>query len=155
MKKRFTTNDTDILCMTIIDNENGKQYGFAKDIAIVMNELNDKNTKLKEENEQLKQKLRTYSKFANCQKELYLELKEKLSNLEADYVELNDEKEKWKSMTLSSSNENSILWNEISILREQGAEPSDAFKKYLRNILTDYDKFWRKKLEQAKKSGLI
>lgn len=68
---------------------------------------------------------------------------------------LQDEKEKWKSTSISSLNENSILWDEISILREQGAEPSNAFKEYLENILTDYDKFWRKKLEQAKKSGLI
>ena len=69
--------------------------------------------------------------------------------------ELNDEKERWKSMCLSSSSENSILWNEISILREQGAEPSDAFKKYLESISTDYDKFWRRKLKQAKRDKVI
>lgn len=46
-EKRFTTSDTDILCMTIIDNENGKHYGFARDIAIVMNELTEENQELK------------------------------------------------------------------------------------------------------------
>lgn len=44
--------------------------------------------------------------------------------------ELNDEKERWKSLCLNSSSENSILWNEICIMEEQGAEPSDAFKEY-------------------------
>lgn len=48
-EKRFTISDTDVLCMTIIDNENGKHYGFARDIAIVMNDLNDENKQLKEE----------------------------------------------------------------------------------------------------------
>lgn len=56
-KKRFTTSDTDILCMTIIDNENGKHYGFAKDIAIVMNDLNDENKQLKQEIESLQEQL--------------------------------------------------------------------------------------------------
>lgn len=115
---------------------------------VLCNQLYRENKQLKKENYGNLDGLEIY-------KELYLELSEKLSNIEADYIELNDEKEKWKSMCISSSNENSILWNEISILREQGAEPSDAFKKYLENILTDYDKFWQKKLEQAKKSGLI
>lgn len=45
--------------------------------------------------------------------------------------ELNEEKEDWKNNCLNTVSENSILWNEIFILREQGAEPSDAFKTYL------------------------
>lgn len=55
--ERFTTSDTDILCMTIIDNENGKHYGFARDIAIVMNGLNDENKQLKQEIESLQEQL--------------------------------------------------------------------------------------------------
>ena len=48
--------------------------------------------------------------------------------------ELYKEKEDWKHNCLTSVSENSILWNEISILREQGAEPSDAFKNYLNGL---------------------
>lgn len=69
--------------------------------------------------------------------------------------ELHEEKERWKSMCMSSSSENSLLWNEISILREQGAEPSDAFKEYLERISTEHTKFWQRKLEKAKKDGVI
>lgn len=47
---------------------------------------------------------------------------------------LYEEKEDWKHNCLESVSENSILWNEISILREQGAEPSDAFKNYLNDL---------------------
>lgn len=47
---------------------------------------------------------------------------------------LYEEKEDWKNNCLKSVNENSILWNEIFILMEQGAEPSDAFKNYLDNL---------------------
>lgn len=56
-KNRFTISDTDVLCMTIIDNENGKHYGFASDIAIVMNDLNDENKQLKQEIESLHEQL--------------------------------------------------------------------------------------------------
>ena len=56
-EKRFTISDTDVLCMTIIDNENGKHYGFARDIAIVMNDLNDENKQLKQEIESLQEQL--------------------------------------------------------------------------------------------------
>ena len=69
--------------------------------------------------------------------------------------ELNDEKERWKSMSVATSNENKILWNEVHILMEQGAEPSDAFKKYLESISTEHTKFWQRKLEKAKKDGVI
>ena len=69
--------------------------------------------------------------------------------------ELNDEKERWKSMSVATSNENEILWNEVHILMEQGAEPSDAFKKYLESISTEHTKFWQRKLEKAKKDGVI
>lgn len=56
-EKRFTISDTDVLCMTIIDNENGKHYGFARDIAIVMNDLNEENKQLKQEIESLQEQL--------------------------------------------------------------------------------------------------
>ena len=69
--------------------------------------------------------------------------------------ELHDEKERWKSMSVATSNEKEILWNEVHILMEQGAEPSDAFKKYLESISTEHTKFWQRKLEKAKKDGVI
>ena len=69
--------------------------------------------------------------------------------------ESNDEKERWKSMSVATSNENGILWNEVHILMKQGAEPSDAFKKYLDSISTEHNKFWQRKLEKAKKDGVI
>lgn len=69
--------------------------------------------------------------------------------------ELNEEKEDWKINCLKTVSENSILWNEISILREQGAEPSSAFQQYLDSISTEYDKFWQRKLKKARKDGVI
>lgn len=57
---------------------------------------------------------------------------------EDDFVdkfnELYEEKEKYKSNCSEIASENSILWNEIFILREQGALPSDAFEKYLDSL---------------------
>lgn len=58
--------------------------------------------------------------------DVYIQAKEICNKLN----ELNDEKERWKSLCLKCINENSILWNEFDIMREQGAEPSDAFKNY-------------------------
>ena len=43
----------------------------------------------------------------------------------------------------------------MTVSMEQGAEPSDAFKKYLENISTEHTKFWQRKLEKAKKDGVI
>lgn len=59
-----------------------------------------------------------------------------LRNDEVCYLlnKLYEEKENWKNNYLKTVNENSILWNEISILREQGAEPSVAFKNYLNGL---------------------
>lgn len=45
--------------------------------------------------------------------------------------ELDEEKEFWKSDACKETNENNILWNEILIMIEQGAEPSKAFKDYM------------------------
>lgn len=45
-----------------------------------------------------------------------------------------EEKKNWKNNYLKTVNENSILWNEISILQEQGAEPSNAFKNYINSL---------------------
>lgn len=69
--------------------------------------------------------------------------------------ELYEEKEDWKNKCLNNASENSILWNEISILREQGAEPSSAFQQYLDSISTEYDKFWQRKLKKARKDRVI
>lgn len=96
-----------------------------------------------------------YDKFGHCEivnDEIKLhtidEVVECLNNL-------HEEKEDWKSNCIKQVNENSILWNEISILREQGAEPSDAFKEYLDSISTKYEKFWNRKKEKAKEDGVI
>jgi len=69
--------------------------------------------------------------------------------------ELYEEKEDWKNKCLNNASENSILWNEISILMKQGAEPSDAFQQYLDSISTEYDKFWQRKLKKARKDRVI
>ena len=60
-----------------------------------------------------------------------------------------------KKENVQLRNKNSILWNEIGILMEQGAEPSDAFKEYLDSISTEYTRFWNKKLLKAKKEGVV
>jgi len=54
--------------------------------------------------------------------------------------DLHEEKEDWKHNCLISVSENSILWNEISILREQDAEPSDAFKNYVNGLKNKHNK---------------
>lgn len=54
--------------------------------------------------------------------------------------ELYEEKEDWEHNCLKTVSENSILWNEISILREQGAEPTNAFKNYLNNLKNKHKK---------------
>lgn len=56
---------------------------------------------------------------------------ELLNALHEENERLKEEKEKWKSNCSLAISENSILWNEINILREQGAEPSEAFNNYL------------------------
>ena len=48
--------------------------------------------------------------------------------------ELHEEKEKWKCNCIENESENSILWNEVLKLQEQGALPSYAFKNYLDNL---------------------
>lgn len=60
----------------------------------------------------------------------------RLTNKEVENLlnELVKEKDDWKNNCLKSVSENSILWNEIFILMEQGAEPSDAFKNYLNDL---------------------
>ena len=68
---------------------------------------------------------------------------------------LEKEKEEWKHSAIKQADLNSILWNEISIMREQGAKPSDSFKEYLDGISTEYDKFWDRKKEKARESMVI
>ena len=72
--KRFTTSDTDVLCMTIIDNENGKHYGYAKDIAIVMNDLNDENERLKRINKGQELEIVRLHKLADAMSSVLREL---------------------------------------------------------------------------------
>ena len=51
--------------------------------------------------------------------------------------ELNDlhrDKEYWKMRYHTMVNENAMLRNEISIMREQGAKPSAAYEKYCEDI---------------------
>lgn len=62
------------------------------------------------------------------------ELIEQNNNYRKLLNELAEEKEDWKNNCLQSVNENSILWNEIFILMEQDAEPSNAFKNYLNGL---------------------
>ena len=83
-----------------------------------------------------------------------------LTEIEAKWLcdlmnELNEEKENLKHMCSKNVSENSILWKEIFILMEQGAEPSDAFQQYLDSISNEYDKFWQRKLKKARKDGVI
>ena len=58
------------------------------------------------------------------------EIVKRLNELSDKNEQLKKEKDDWKANCLSNVNENSILWNEIAIMREQGAEPSDAFEEY-------------------------
>ena len=63
-----------------------------------------------------------------------------LNELSEENEQLKEEKEKWKSNCSLAISENSILWNEINILREEGAEPSDAFKNYLNGLKSKNNK---------------
>lgn len=90
-----------------------------------------------------------YEKY-NGNKEVERLYAQKVCNLMNELLEENEqlkkEKEDWKSKCLNASSENSILWNEINILREQGAKPSKAFEKYLDSISSEYDKFWEREI---------
>ena len=66
-------------------------------------------------------------------------LHEENKELKKENEQLQEEKEKWKSNCSLAVSENSILWNEISILREQGAEPSEAFNDYLNKKRGDFN----------------
>ena len=70
----------------------------------------------------------------DCHYEMCIELKNENEQLRKENNELKKEKEDWKHNCLIHTSENSILWNEISILREQGAKSSDAFENYLNNL---------------------
>lgn len=102
--KRFTLAYADYDWWAICDKENPTELGISgEDVVRLLNEQDEKN----------------------------IELSTKCSQLEKENKQLKKEKEKWKSSCSLAINENSILWNEISILREQGAEPSKAFNDYL------------------------
>lgn len=60
-------------------------------------------------------------------------------NLRKENEQLKKELKDWRFNCSSSINENSILWNEIAILREQGAKPSSAFEKYCSKFKGDVE----------------
>ena len=62
-----------------------------------------------------------------------------LNELHDENEQLKKEFEDWKSNCLSTINENSILWNEIAIMREQGAKPSSVFEKYCSKFKGDME----------------
>lgn len=62
-----------------------------------------------------------------------------LNELHEENEQLQKELEDWKSNCLSAINENSILWNEIAIMREQGAKPSSAFEEYCSKFKGDIE----------------
>ena len=62
-----------------------------------------------------------------------------LNELSEENEQLKKEVESWKFNCLSTMGENSILWNEIAIMREQGAKPSSAFEKYCSKFKGDVE----------------
>ena len=66
-------------------------------------------------------------------------IEELLNSLNDENEQLKKELEDWKSNCLSTINENSILWNEIAIMREQGAKPSSAFEEYCSKFKGDVE----------------
>lgn len=57
-----------------------------------------------------------------------------LNELAEENKKLKQVAEKNKKLKQEIASENSILWNEILILRKQGALPSDAFENYLNDL---------------------
>lgn len=78
-----------------------------------------------------------------------------LSKLQKEYDKLSHDVTHWKINYGKEVNQNQILWNEINILMEQGVELSKAFQEYLDSISTEYENFWRRKLQQAKNDKVI
>lgn len=64
----------------------------------------------------------------------FTDLRDSNIYLKRSNKKIRKEKEDWKNNCLQSVSENNILWNEIFILMEQGAEPSIAFKNYLNGL---------------------
>lgn len=147
-KKRFVNEGKYIL-------QNGEWYcsaygeHCAEVIATALNMLVD-------ENEQLRQVM-GFLENDNANDILnVLNSRERIfEQLRNENKQLLKEKEDWKGTCITASNENSILWNEIHILMEQGAEPSQSFKEYLESVSTEYDKFWQRKLKKAKESKVV
>ena len=77
----------------------------------LLNNLADENRHLKKENEELQNEVK--------------ELKGKASS--------------WKITASEQIAEQSILMNEIYLMQEQGAKPSEAFEKYINKIKSDYN----------------
>ena len=95
------------------------------------------------------------NKFCEDLNNSFRKLEREMLDQHSKIQSLEVEKEEWKHSSIRLTNENSILWDEISILREQGAKPSDAFQEYLDSMSTEYEKFWNKKKSKAKDDGVI
>lgn len=118
-EKRFyvaKSNLIDGYC--VFDKE--KKYAFSPkprkadclNDAHILNELHEENRELQRHLDVMRSGALTDDKRI---KELYNE---------------NEQLKNWKYNCSSFINENSILWNEIAIMREQGAKPSSAFEEY-------------------------
>lgn len=114
----------------------GCTYGDFKGSKKVCKNYNKKTTKTDLQNriKELEEEKVELMEDCACQYREIQKLESENDDLRTKMKELHDEKEDWKNNCLKSVSENSILWNEISILMEQGALPSDAFKNYLNNL---------------------
>ena len=64
----------------------------------------------------------------------YLEIEELLNELAEENEQLKQVAKENKKLKKEIASENSILWNEILILRKQGALPSVTFENYLNDL---------------------
>ena len=149
-EKRFTLAYSD-------DSEKSKWWAVRdEDITLWKEEVVYLLNQLHEENEQLRQVMGFMQNDNANDIWGVLNSRERIfEQLRNENNQLLKEKEDWKGTCITASNENSILWNEIHILMEQGAEPSQSFKEYLESVSTEYDKFWQRKLKKAKESKVV
>lgn len=128
-------------------------------------EMKDYLGRLEEENEQLKKEKKAIQQenlsmidFMNANFDEHMtreKLNRRIIELTNENKELKKDLEYWKSNCLSYENQNSILWNEISILQKQGAKTSASFEEYVDSISTEHTRYWKRKLNKAKKDGVI
>ena len=126
--KRFTIDQTtsDII---VCENEDMKfwveDYDDIERMVNKMNELYEKSKRLEREVYKLKRERNASDKQ---QEKWESQAIKEIDELKRENKELKD----WKDACLDQCNENSILWNEIFILMEQGAKPSSVFENYLK-----------------------